>query len=60
MREKRTAKIRSTADSPVGACIYLDPEDLENLGVDPTNSSGISYRISPEGKLLINQAATDD
>jgi hypothetical protein len=60
MTKRRIARIRSMSNPTVGACLYLDPEDLEKLGVDPTNTDRISYRVSSDGELLISQAEADE
>jgi len=45
----RTASIDSVQSSPVGVMIYLSAADLQHLGIDPTTTSRVKYRLMTIG-----------
>lgn len=52
----REAEIATASDGgPLGACIYLTPTDLEELGIDPSKTNCLSY-IVEEGHLKVRKS----
>jgi hypothetical protein len=60
-RKPETAELNSYKNGATGACIYLSPTDLRELGVDPTVAS-LTYWVDSETQQLriTNQYAESD
>lgn len=54
-KDRREAKIGRTEDGPVGAALYITPEELEELGIDPEKTDSVVIRIE-DGALTLRSS----
>jgi hypothetical protein len=50
--EQREAQISRTADGPVGAVLFVTPEELEQMNVDPEADDTVVIRVE-DGFLIL-------
>jgi hypothetical protein len=57
--QQRQVEVATQDGEPLGACLYLSPEDLHDLGIDPSSAEQLTFAVDPNtGHLVIEAAAT--
>lgn len=56
----RTAAVAEREGSPIGVCIFLAPEDLEALGIDPGEMDSVAYHLPETPNRLAIHDDVDD
>jgi len=58
---EREAEIATAGDTPLGACVYLTPDQLRALGIDPEDTDAVGYEVDEDAqRLIIEPVGGDD
>lgn len=57
--DDRKAKVDTYQDKSIGACLYLTPEDLRDLDVDPETADTIEFHVDDTGRLVVDAIDTE-
>lgn len=57
--DSRRAEVTTQGDDPLGACLYLTPEDLRDLGIDPETTDAVEFHVS-DGHLVVDAIDEED
>jgi|GEM_PF-2661644 len=57
--DTRRAELSTHDDDTLGACLYLTPEDLRDLDVDPETADAIEFHVDDTGRLVVDAIDTE-
>lgn len=57
----REAEVTTTDEHPSGACLYLTPDELRALGVDPEEADSLTYTVDEEtGSIAVETTEVEE